>query len=202
MTDITERSDAEVARLLDVMAEYLPILEALESSGHWDCFAKTTGIATANRYRAALQENPMSDTGKEAEVARLREGAQDRGKYVRPKPGAPAGGYSPADDLVDRVARAMCVADGADPDICVYQVSEPPTFSHNTPIWLCKARAWERRLPAAFAAVALVLGEAAGRIEKMPRRVERLGGQRTSYVQLGEVMEELHAMMPEEKPHD
>ena len=43
-----------IAELLDVMAKYLPILEALEASGQWDRFAAATGIATANRYRAAI----------------------------------------------------------------------------------------------------------------------------------------------------
>lgn len=40
--------------LLEALEQYLPILEALEKTAAWDVYAKGTGIASANRYRAAI----------------------------------------------------------------------------------------------------------------------------------------------------
>jgi hypothetical protein len=68
-----------------------------------------------------------------------------------------------APDLVERVARAICIADGDDPDMCVRQIGRAPTrgtIGHAIPTWECTERAWERRLPAAHAVIALVLEEA------------------------------------------
>ncbi len=53
-----ESADARLAEALARVVElgaYLPILERLEASGEWGRYASGTGIATPNRFRAALR---------------------------------------------------------------------------------------------------------------------------------------------------
>lgn len=48
---------AEIALLRSEMRRYLPLIEKAEQYRHtWDFLTEGTGIATANGYRAALQQ--------------------------------------------------------------------------------------------------------------------------------------------------
>ena len=55
--------------------------------------------------------------------------------------------------------------------------------------------AWNRRTDLSQAAVAAALETAKDALNKMPRREERLGGQRTQYIQLHEAVETIAAMI-------
>lgn len=48
---------AEIAQLRSEMLRYLPLIEKAEQYHHtWSFLTEGTGIATANSYRAALQQ--------------------------------------------------------------------------------------------------------------------------------------------------
>lgn len=48
---------AEIAQLRSEMLRYLPVINKAEQYRHtWDFLTEGTGIATANDYRAALQQ--------------------------------------------------------------------------------------------------------------------------------------------------
>jgi len=55
--------------------------------------------------------------------------------------------------------------------------------------------AWNRRTDLSQAAVAAALETAKDALNKMPRREERLGGQRTQYIQLHEAVETIAALI-------
>jgi hypothetical protein len=56
--DAVEIADARLIAaspdMFEALEQYLPILEALEKTAAWDVYAKGTGIASANAYRAAI----------------------------------------------------------------------------------------------------------------------------------------------------
>lgn len=52
---------AEIAQLRSEMLRYLPVINKAEQYRHtWDFLTEGTGIATANGYRAALQQKEKS----------------------------------------------------------------------------------------------------------------------------------------------
>ena len=71
---------------------------------------------------------------------------------------------TPANDLVERVAREICIAAGLDPDDCVF--GRGSIDAHGTSIHECLRPRWQEHHKQARAVVALVLKEAAQIIEQ------------------------------------